>query len=318
MFGRPLVWEIPGVGVVSTGCEPSPPDGRDYDIIKAARKIGWGTPTTHTVESLLGAQAVPPRVDLRAQCSGIENQGPLGCCTAAAVMGVAEAMTKRAFGTQMDGSLTALYRCGRFMADWVGLGDKGCTVRHVMAASAFYGIVPDSYWSWYKTCSPQQQGGGLFFDSPIPAETLMLGQRNRSKVYWRLDRPALSPDAILANIKQHLRYGILMAFGFFGFPTSQDSDPPSAFAFPDPSEYAIWAHAVTCVGYDDDFEVINTKTGKKTKGVFIIRNSWGTLWGENGYGYLPYAYLLHDPLWAWDWWAIYAMEMEDTHRFGIR
>jgi len=26
--------------------------------------------------------------------------------------------------------------------------------------------------------------------------------------------------------------------------------------------------------------------------VFLIRNSWGTGWGENGYGQLPYEYVV--------------------------
>ena len=36
------------------------------------------------------------------------------------------------------------------------------------------------------------------------------------------------------------------------------------------------AHAYTIVGYDD------------SKQKFIIKNSWGDYWGDQGYGYLPY------------------------------
>jgi len=37
-----------------------------------------------------------------------------------------------------------------------------------------------------------------------------------------------------------------------------------------------WKHTIVLVGYDDE------------RGVWIIRNSWGTSWGDRGYGYIPY------------------------------
>ncbi|MBC7474337.1 MAG: C1 family peptidase, partial [Candidatus Sericytochromatia bacterium] len=44
------------------------------------------------------------------------------------------------------------------------------------------------------------------------------------------------------------------------------------------TEKLLGGHAVCAVGYDD------------TKGVLIMRNSWGTTWGDKGYFYLPYSY----------------------------
>ncbi|HLG96380.1 MAG TPA: hypothetical protein VKX49_08720 [Bryobacteraceae bacterium] len=39
------------------------------------------------------------------------------------------------------------------------------------------------------------------------------------------------------------------------------------------------------------------------KQLFTFRNSWGSSWGDQGYGYLPYAYVL-DPSLASDFWVI--------------
>jgi C1A family cysteine protease len=50
-------------------------------------------------------------------------------------------------------------------------------------------------------------------------------------------------------------------------------------------------HAQVIVGYDD-----NAKC-------WIVRNSWGTWWGDAGYGYVPYEYL--DASDANDFWVPY-------------
>jgi hypothetical protein len=39
----------------------------------------------------------------------------------------------------------------------------------------------------------------------------------------------------------------------------------------------LGGHAISIIGYDD------------TKGAYIIRNSWGLEWGENGFGYVAYS-----------------------------
>jgi C1A family cysteine protease len=44
-------------------------------------------------------------------------------------------------------------------------------------------------------------------------------------------------------------------------------------------------HAVAAVGYDDNYKIGNSK------GALLIRNSWGTGWGQQGYGWLPYDYV---------------------------
>ena len=69
------------------------------------------------------------------------------------------------------------------------------------------------------------------------------------------------------------------------------------------------------VGFDDAKKIKNTVPGaSETTGALLIRNSWNTTWGEEGYGWLPYDYVLKRL--ATDWWALIKQEWIDTGNFG--
>jgi uncharacterized repeat protein (TIGR01451 family) len=47
-------------------------------------------------------------------------------------------------------------------------------------------------------------------------------------------------------------------------------------------------HAIDIVGWDDNYSKNNFLNGAPGNGAFIIRNSWGPEWGDNGYFYVSY------------------------------
>ena len=47
-------------------------------------------------------------------------------------------------------------------------------------------------------------------------------------------------------------------------------------------------HAVAIVGWNDDYNASNFTSAPPGNGAFIVRNSWGTSWGESGYFYISY------------------------------
>ena len=60
---------------------------------------------------------------------------------------------------------------------------------------------------------------------------------------------------------------------------------------PNLNEKVLGGHAVMAVGYNDDKKVI------------IVRNSWGVNWGDNGYFYMPYAFITDKNMCS-DFWSI--------------
>ena len=55
----------------------------------------------------------------------------------------------------------------------------------------------------------------------------------------------------------------------------------------------VGGHALCIVGYDDNI----------AGGVFKIANSWGKEWGDSGYFYMPYDFILNGDC-ASDFWTI--------------
>ena len=106
-------------------------------------------------------------------------------------------------------------------------------------------------------------------------------EKYRSLVYVRLDRRNGSGSDALNAIKAFLAAEFPVALGF-PVPNSLNSDADVPYR---PSlDSSIGGQAVVAVGYDD--ERLRT-----SKGALLFRSSWGSGWGEHGYGWLPYGYV---------------------------
>ena len=286
------------------------PDFRDYT--PEHKKIKPMLKTLNMSASAAPA-SLPASVDLRAWCSPIEDQQDLGSCTAQAGVGLIEFYERRAFGTHIDASRLFLYKVTRNLLGWTG--DTGAFLSTTMAAMTLFGAPPEKYWP-YTTAKPGPVAPPTTdFDMEPPAFCYAFAENYQSINYYRLDPPGVTPANLLQMIKTNLAGKMPSMFGFTVYSSYQYSGTNGCFPFPCPKESAVGGHAVVAVGYDDAKKIKNPISGQETTGALLIRNSWGTGWGEKGYGWLPYEYVLKGL--ADDWWALIKHEYVNTKQFGL-
>jgi hypothetical protein len=78
-------------------------------------------------------------------------------------------------------------------------------------------------------------------------------------------------------MKQSLAKGMPVVFGIMAYESTMHTN--GVIPVPKAGEQELGGHILLAVGYDE------------ARQHFIVRNSWGTAWGDHGYGYLPYAFV---------------------------
>ena len=186
-------------------------------------------------------------------------------------------------------------------------GDTGAWLRNTMGALRLCGVPDERYWP-YTDAKPA-------FDDEPPSFVYAVADNYEAVRYFCHDplRENRSGSAVLASVKRYLDAGIPSMFGFWGFPSFNYCDVKGGIPYPCPGERAQWGHAIVAVGYDDRKKIKNTMCNKTTTGALLIRNSWGTTWGDQGYGWLPYDYVTNKL--ALDFWSLLNMEWVDSKIF---
>ena len=276
------------------------PDFRDYSPENEKIK-----PLLKKLNVLSTPASLPVKIDLRAWCAPIEDQGALGSCTANAGVGMIEFYEKKAYGVWLDASRLFLYKATRNLLGWTG--DTGAYLRTTMGAMALFGVPPEKYWP-YKIAS---------FDAEPTAFLYAFAQSFQALNYYRLDPVGTTPTNLLSQIKTNLAGNLPSMFGFTVYDSISQANGAGKgkIPFPCSTDKVAGGHAIMAIGYDDTLAIKNTNGGKTTTGALLIRNSWGTSWGDVGYGWLPYEYVLKGL--AVDWWTLISEKYVETTKFGI-
>lgn len=231
----------------------------------------------------------------------IEDQGNLNSCTANAGIALLEYFEKKAFGKYIDASRLFLYKTTRNLLQFKG--DHGAYIRTTIGAMRLFGVLPEKYWQYQEAKVDEEPSAFCY----------AFAQNYKALSYYRLDTTNVSTTDLLKRVKYYIFRGLPVMFGFTVFQSIRDAKSNGGIIpFPHKKETAQGGHAVVALGYDDE-KIMPDKNGGSTKGAILIRNSWGT-WGDEGYGWIPYAYVSSGM--ATDWWSLLKNDWVDTGNFS--
>jgi C1A family cysteine protease len=217
--------------------------------------------------------SVPASVDLRPACPPIEDQGALGSCTSQALVGGLEFLEIKDSVPFKDLSRLFIYYNERAIIGTVS-SDSGATLRDGIKTLVRDGVCSEKRWPY----------------------VIKQFKRKPSKACYTeaLDHQITSYERIvkLDEMLACLADGYPFVFGFSVYESFESAEvaKTGVIVMPGPDERLLGGHAVLAVGY--------VESARR----FIVRNSWGTRWGDGGYFTMPYAYLedrnLSDDFWT--------------------
>lgn len=289
------------------GWIPDFPDFRDYtgDTKEILELLGPGGQAGRPRPAGQKRPGAAAAVDLREWASAVEDQGALGSCTAQAGAGVIEYYERKSSGRHIEASRLFLYKVTRNLMKMKG--DTGAYLRLTMGAMVLFGVPPEEYWPY----SDDERE----FDKEPPAFCYAFAQNYQTIKYYRHDPPGLGRTEVLARLKAALAAGHPAMFGFTVYSSIEQAAATGRIPYPSAREKIAGGHAVVAMGYDDKMTVRNKDDGSETRGALLVRNSWGPGWGERGYGWLPYEYVLRGL--AEDFWSVLKKEWLDTGAFKV-
>ena len=222
---------------------------------------------------------IPMRMDYFPRMSPVRDQGDEGTC-----VGFASACGMKEYQEQLDyGKLLIL--SPRYVYSECKKIDEmpdaeGTSVRIAMKVLKNKGVCLESYWPY----NPHQN------DKPKK------GASQNAKRFCELSYARildLNELRLSLATKGPCVVGIQ---AFAGIMKTKTGRVP----MPQKGESSIGGHAVCAIGYDDQKKCVKFK------------NSWSTHWGEEGYGYLSYAYIEKYMMDAWS-----SVDIEDPNPLTI-
>lgn len=218
------------------------------------------------------AISLPSKIDLRTVYnSRIENQGTIGSCTGQGGTSLMEFINTSIYGKKpVELSALYLYYKERELEGRVNQ-DNGAIVRNAMKVLQKYGVCEEKLWPY----NPAK----LFVKPNAKCDE---NAKNYTiKGYQRVS----TVNEIKSCIKIH--HPVLIGMKLYSSFDTKMTATNGMIPIPNTkTEQSLGSHCMLIVGYDDN----------KNGGSFIVQNSWGKRWGDQGCCYIGYSQfsLMHD------------------------
>ncbi len=222
-------------------------------------------------------ERLPRKVDLRPYMPPIYNQRYLNSCSAHAIAAALWYEERVRHGNPRHPSPSRLFIYFNERAIEGNLAHNGpVSLRTGYKTVARDGVCPERMWPYDVR---------RFRRTP-PARLREIATEHKAIRYTRI-------RANLTDLRACLASRHPFTFGFNVHRTFKSALVKRTGVVPAPTRHdtSLGGHAMLAVGYLEDSRH------------FIARNSWGPLWGDQGYCYIPYHCFL-DPDLAWDFWTV--------------
>jgi C1A family cysteine protease len=297
---------------LGTGWLPEPPDERDYTASHPPLAALLGK---LALTKLLRKRFLPSKADLTGWAGPVHFQGGFNTCNAHVVAGLVTYFEKKARGTDFAPSRLFLYKVAKNFLQQTA-SNAGVYVRQVMGVLKLIGVPPERYWPYPDPGTYEQpRSTDPLLDAEPTAFCYAIADDYQAISYYRLDEPDQKPEELLRLAKAHLALQVPFAFGFPIYELLKTAKTTGRIPYPTvPVNLAN--HAVVALGYDDDIVIgAGIEGATTTRGAIRIKNSWSEEWGEKGYGWLPYEFVLRGH--TRDFWTLLRNEWVDTGAFQL-
>jgi len=220
------------------------------------------------------ASQIPNEIYFRSNWPRIEQQGSFNSCCANGGTSALE-YYEVLNGTFENKSRMAVYYWAR-MYDGLLAKDEGTTIRSTMKALNKIGAPPERIWPYIER---------NLWTRPTP-DVEQIASQHQITSYHAVPQDDL--NAILHCIGSG--YPVVLAINIFPAFESVDTLRMGMVPMPIKGERSLGAHAVCLLGYSMD------------KKLLLGANSWGSEWGDSGFFWLPFDYILKG--YSFDAWAV--------------
>lgn len=239
-------------------------------------------------EKYLGAELLPDNFDLRKNCPPIRDQGQEGSCSAFAGTACRTMLAKE---SSLIFSPADQYWNERKL-EGATATDCGASMKDIVTAMKTFGVCFESDMPYvvgkYATPPPANANSDALKHKIINGQMVSSIQGIQTALVVR-SQP------------------VLMGMSVFSSMESEKTAQTGILPMPQSGEKNLGGHAVLIVGYIAKLpqtkaekvpvlnwikKFFNWISGKKQSGnYFIVRNSWGSSWGDKGYFYMPFEYI---------------------------